>query len=110
MTFKNFFTVGARRAPMRKQGRRDGRMTGDQFDKFVRQPFREKTFQQATSAGRRGSYDAFDHTAMHRDAASNFRVINMSKLPAVQVKRIATNNGSRPPKQIPSPRGQRRIS
>jgi len=102
MTFK-FFTASSRRVPFRRKGRSDGRLTSQQFDKFVRKPFEEKLFKQSVNNTRgQKKYDVFDQGRIQYDLRNSRREANFSSTQHV-VKQLKSER--RNPSGQLSPRG-----
>lgn len=105
MSFKYYFTVGARRVPQKRRGRGDGRLTGNDFNRFVRKPFYDRSFEKAQYNTRHNSYDAFDHSRIQADKFKRYRVLNAAHLPAVGLKKeVISRKGSDEVRLLPGNR------
>ncbi|KAK7194981.1 hypothetical protein NESM_000420700 [Novymonas esmeraldas] len=88
MAFKNYFSVGARRVVGRRKGRADGRLTGVQFDKLVRAPFRDRVMMTEMNGGRKkGAYNALDSNAIRQELRGARQSGNYAHLASQRVLR-----------------------
>jgi hypothetical protein len=103
MTFKNFFSASARRTVLRKKGRADGRPTAAHFNRFVRQPFHERSFAHELSGEtKHRAYNAFDSNAVRNSLRNQHRRANGAHLTSLDVLRqINAENQGR--KRVASP-------
>lgn len=86
MTFKNYFTAAARRAPARLRGRSDGRLTGTQFNQRVRKSFHERTMLDEVNNGfARHKHNAFDSSRVQNELRAARIGSNYAQLPSQKV-------------------------
>ena len=103
MTFKNYFTASARRTVLQKKGRANGRPTAAHFNRFVRQPFHERTLtNELAGGGKYRTYNVFDSRAIRNDLRNQHRNSNAAHLTSQNVLRqIKAEKTSQ--RRLPSP-------